>query len=113
MPGAAKTQAAANDRDQAVLDSLVEQGARSQDIVYVAAPQAGGLKTNGRTTTQAEVAQFNGFVEGTGYEDDGTHVALSTKQYPRIIKRRLGEFGTVFDAALAVARDTILKVTGQ
>jgi Domain of unknown function (DUF4747) len=98
---------------QAVLDGLVEQGARSQDITYIAAPQSGGLKPNGRTTTQAEVAQFNGFVEGTGYEDDGTHVALSTRQYPRIIKRRLGEFGTVFDAALAVARDTILRITGQ
>ncbi|RUW32296.1 DUF4747 family protein [Mesorhizobium sp. M1E.F.Ca.ET.041.01.1.1] len=98
---------------QGILDKLVNQGAKSQDIVLVAAPGPEGLKPNEETTTQAEVGSYDGYVEGAGTEEDGESVSLSTKQHPRVIRRVLGELGSAFDEALAVARETVLRLTGQ
>ncbi|TIS60500.1 MAG: DUF4747 family protein, partial [Mesorhizobium sp.] len=98
---------------QEILDNLVQQGAKSQDVIYVAAPGPDGLKPNEETTTQAEVASHNGFVKGSGVEEDGESVSLSTKEHPRVIRRIFGELGSAFDEALAVARETVLKLTGQ
>lgn len=98
----------ADDLDvQDILDGLVEQGAKSQTLHYTAASGEGGLKLNERSKTQAETAAYNGYVAGSGTDEDGNKVELSTKEYPRLIRRVVGEFGSSFESALAVAKETI------
>lgn len=94
---------------QDILDELEEQGAKSQDLNMAALPGPDGLTLNDRTKTQAEVGSYNGFVEASGVDEDGERVHLSTKQYPRIIRRVLEEMGSTFGQALAVAKDTVLR----
>ncbi|MGO8153215.1 DUF4747 family protein [Rhizobium leguminosarum] len=104
----------ADDIDPAiVLEELMEQGARSQDIVLVAATDGDGLDPNKRTTTQAEVAETNGYVEGAGRDDNGTKIEFSTRAYPRIIRRTLGEIGGYLALALQVAKDTVVGQAGR
>lgn len=91
-----------------IMDRLSAQRARSQDIVLVAATKD-GIEPDEETRTEAEVAEFNGFVEGSGQEDDGTSVRLSTREYPRIIKRVVGQLGSSFAEALAVASETLVR----
>lgn len=98
---------------QSVLDKLVQQGAKSQDTILVAAQGPDGLTLNAETTAEAEVAAFNGFVKGSGTEEDGERVELSTRQHPYIIRRIFGEYGSALDEALDLARETVLRLTGQ
>lgn len=100
----------ADDIDPAiVLEELIAQGARSQDIILVASSQSDGIEPNDRTRMQAEVAEHNGYVEGSGQDADGSKIELSTKAYPRVIRRTLGEFGGYLSLALQVAKDTVVR----
>ncbi|OLP57145.1 hypothetical protein BJF92_06340 [Rhizobium rhizosphaerae] len=104
----------ADDIDPAtVLDELMEQGARSQDIILVAAAQSEGIDPNQRTRAQAEVAETNGYVEGTGRDDDGNKIEFSTRAYPRVIRKALGEVGGYLALALQVAKETMVRKAGS
>lgn len=92
-----------------IMGRLTAQKARAQDIEYFAAPGADGLDPDEQTKTEAEVAEHNGFVEGAGQEDDGRVVKLSTREYPRIIRRVVGQFGSTFDEAMAIAIETLAR----
>lgn len=100
----------ADDLDvQKVLDRLQRQGIRSDDRVLVASSENEGIIPDEETKLEAEVAEFNGFVQGVGYEEDGTRVDLSTKEYPRTIKKRVGQLGSSFAEIMAVAKETVLR----
>jgi hypothetical protein len=92
-----------------IMGRLEDQRAKAQDIVLIAAPGADGIEPDRETRTEAEVAEFNGFVEGSGQEDDGTGVKLSTREYPRIIRRVVSQFGSSFAEAMAVATETLAR----
>lgn len=96
------------DEADEVLQELVEQGAKSQDILLTAAAGE-GLKPNEHTLAQASVAEINGYVDGNGREADGTRVAYSTRQYPRVIHRLANEFASSLDGALAVAKAAVIR----
>src|SRR5690606_24026820 len=75
----------ADDLDVAdILAELDAQNAKSMEKVLVAVPGSEGLEPDDRTTKEATVAEFNGYVAGSGNEEDGTLVHLSTKEHPRI-----------------------------
>lgn len=104
----------ADDLDVArVLERLEKQGARSEDKVLVAAPGDGGITPDDETKTEAEVAVFNGYVQGAGYDDEGTRIDLSTKEYPRTIRKKVGEFGSSFAEIMSVAVETVLRSPRQ
>ncbi|MGF7006703.1 DUF4747 family protein [Aminobacter sp. BE322] len=92
-----------------IMGRLVAQKAKAQDFELFAAPGPDGLELDQETKTEAEVAEHNGFVEGAGQEDDGTSVKLSTREYPRIIRRIVGQFGSTFDEAMAIAVETLAR----
>lgn len=92
-----------------IMDRLVAQKAKAQDIEYFAAPGAEGLDPDDQTKAEAGVAEHNGFVEGAGQEEDGTSVKLSTREYPRIIRRIVGQFGSTFEEAMAIAVETLAR----
>ncbi|MEH6718864.1 MAG: DUF4747 family protein [Aurantimonas endophytica] len=96
------------DEADEVLQELVEQGAKSQDILLTAVAGE-GLKPNEHTLAQASVAEINGYVDGNGREADGTRVSYSTREYPKIIRRTANEFASIFDGALAVAKATVIR----
>ncbi|MER9137515.1 DUF4747 family protein [Mesorhizobium sp. M0830] len=91
-----------------IMERLEAQRAKSEDIILVALPSH-GIELNEENKTIAEVAEHNGFVEGSGQEDDGAGVKYSTREYPRIIKRIVGQIGSSFAEAMAVASETLLR----
>tara|TARA_R110002124_G_scaffold16882_7_gene71444 strand:- start:10316 stop:11185 length:870 start_codon:yes stop_codon:yes gene_type:complete len=92
-----------------ILAELDAQHAKSMEKVLVAIPGNEGLQPDERTTVEAKVAEFNGYVVGNGYDADGELVHLSTKAHPRIFKRFLGEFGSALGAALLVAKESVVR----
>lgn len=92
-----------------IMGRLEAQKAKAQDTILIAAPGTDGIEPDSETRTEAEVAEFNGFVEGSGQEDDGTGVKLSTREYPRIIRRVVSRFGSSFAEAMAVASETMAR----
>jgi len=92
-----------------ILAELDAQNARSMEKVLVAVPGNEGLQPDERTTVEAKVAEFNGYVVGNGNDADGELVHLSTKAHPRIFKRFLGEFGSALGAALLVAKESTVR----
>lgn len=94
-----------------LLARMEKQGAKKQEILLVAAPNSGGIKADEETKTQAKVAATNGYVVASGLEEDGQTVELSTKDYPKLIRRRISERASVFSAILAVAKETFIKTT--
>lgn len=100
----------ADDLDvQKVLDRLERQGIRTEDKVLVASSEDGGITPDNETKIEVEVAEFNGFVEGVGYEEDGTRIDLSTKEYPRTIRKKVGQFGSSFAEIMSVAKEAVLR----
>lgn len=92
-----------------ILAELDAQNAKSMEKVLVAAPGEEGLEPDDRTRKEATVAEFNGYVVGSGNEADGELVHLSTKAHPRIFERLLGEFGSALGAALLVAKESVVR----
>jgi len=100
----------ADDLDvERILERLEGMGVRSEDKVLVAATDNGGITPDEETRTEAEVAEHNGFVQGVGYEEDGTRIDLSTKEYPRTIKKRVDQFGSAVAEIMSVALETFLR----
>lgn len=94
-----------------VLKELDAQNAKSLEKVLVALPGDEGLTPDERTTKQAQVAEFNGYVLGRGNQADGELVQLSTKSHPRIFERMLDQSSSIFAAALAVAKEAVVRRT--
>lgn len=67
-----------------ILGRLEKQGARSQKIELVKAPQVPTLEPDEETKAQAAVAAQNGYVTGEGKDGDGKPVVESTKTHPKI-----------------------------
>lgn len=89
-----------------ILEELEAQGAKSMDKTLIAAPQNDGLIPDENTSKQAHVAAYNGYVSGSGRQEDGEAIDLSTKAHPRIFDRLLTEFGSALGAALLVAKES-------
>lgn len=98
-----------NDDIEKVLQELEQQNATSQDVVLTAKPGVGGLQPNNRVVAQAKAAELNGYVEASGKEDDGQPIRLSTKEHPKILKADLDESASIWGAALALAKKTIVR----
>lgn len=94
---------------QRILERLERQGIRSEDKTLVASSENGGITPDDETQTEAEVAEHNGFVQGIGYEEDGARIDLSTKEYPRTIRKRVDQLGSSFAEIMSVAMETLLR----
>lgn len=100
----------ADDLDvQRLMNKLEAQRARVQDTILVAAQGEDGLEPNEETRTEAEVAEHNGFVEGSGKDANGDPIRLSTKEYPRLIRRVVDAVGSTFNEALTLAIETRVR----
>ncbi|MRN44931.1 MULTISPECIES: DUF4747 family protein [unclassified Brucella] len=98
-----------NDEVEKVLKELEQQNATAQDIVLTARPGGDGLQPSKRAIAQAMAAELNGYVEASGKEDDGQPIRLSTKEHPKILKTDLDESSSIWGAALALAKRTIVR----
>lgn len=98
-----------NDEVERVLHELEQQNATAQDVVLTARPGGEGLQPNKRAIAQAKAAEMNGYVEASGKEDDGEPIRLSTKEHPKILKTDLDESSSIWGAALALAKRTIVR----
>jgi hypothetical protein len=93
-----------------ILGEMVQQGARSQDITFVAAPKTDGIKPNERTRQQAAVAEVNGYVQAHGRAPDGETIQLSTQWYPKTIRTSIFEFGSFIERALQIAKESVIRI---
>jgi hypothetical protein len=102
----------ANDKAaERVLKRLADQGAKSQDIMWVAKSRKKGLKPNADTLSDAEVAADNGVVTSSGYDESGRRVApRSTEEYPKIIPYVIEGAGSALTGLIVAARNTVIRV---
>lgn len=96
-----------------ILREMEEQNVKTKDVTLTVAPRTDGIDPNGRTETEARVATINGYVEGRGTDSDGQTVKRSTKEYPRVIRENVGEFGSVLQTALRVAKSSVVGERGS
>jgi hypothetical protein len=86
---------------------MESMGAKSQVTQLIALPGE-TLRLDEETKTMAEVAAVNGYVETHGYAE-GEAIKLSTKEYPKIVKKTLAEAATRLSALISIARDSMLR----
>jgi hypothetical protein len=94
-----------DDDARRVLARMESMGAKSQ-ITQLTALPGETLHLDEDIRTMAEVAASNGFVETRGY-DDGEAIKLSTKEYPKIIKKALAGSASRLTALISIARDSM------
>lgn len=99
-----------DDEVAAVLDELDEERIKKQETKLTAVPGPDGLAPSDRTKLRARVASTNGHVVGKGKDQNGEAVDLSTKSHPKIIRRQVGDDGSILGAALSVAREVVLAI---
>jgi len=90
-----------------VMARMESMGAKSQVTQLIALPGE-TLRLDEETKTMAEVAAVNGYVETHGYAE-GEAIKLSTKEYPKIVKKTLAEAATRLSALISIARDSMLR----
>jgi len=82
-----------------VLRELHEQNMKRAEYQFSRQPGTDGIHLNEENRTRAEVAATNGHVESFGVDDD-ERAHMSTKEYPKIVRRVLAA-GTLFGTAIA------------
>lgn len=92
----------------AILADLIQQGAKSQDIILTRASDAQNIELSDENTKRARVAQFNGFVSVNGLDENGERFFGSTQSYPKIIKTLLGSTQSLMETAVAIAKSVKL-----
>jgi hypothetical protein len=85
-----------------VMDSLEDEGARSQKIEKIKAAKTPTLIPNADTKKLAVIASTNGYVSGEGKDESGTPVFESTEEHPKL--RKLEVLTSTFATILAAFR---------
>ena len=96
-----------------VLKRLTDQGAKSQEVKYIAKSRKKGFKPNHETLIEAEVAADNGVVKATGYDNGGNKLSRSTDEYPKIIPYIIEGAGSALAGLIRIARTTVLRERRQ
>ena len=73
------------DEANRILEKLVRQGAKSQDLALTKAPGVSNLTPDEDTKTLAEIAATNGYVSGRGRDEEGNITTVSTSEHPKRI----------------------------
>jgi hypothetical protein len=83
-----------------VMETLEEEGARSQKIEKVKAAKRSTLTPNVETKRLAVIASTNGYVSGEGKDESGTPVFESTEEHPKVRKLvvNTSTFAAIFSA---------------
>jgi hypothetical protein len=68
-----------------LLDRLVKQGAKDQLLQLHKKARVPTLDPDTDTRMLAEIAARNGYVQGTGTDENGTRVVESTRNHPKIV----------------------------
>jgi hypothetical protein len=85
-----------------IMDSLEQEGARSQKIEKIKAAKQPSLTPNAETRRLALIGSTNGYVSGEGKDEAGNPVFESTEEHPKV--RKLVVHTSTFAAILSGIR---------
>ena len=86
------------------------QGAKSQEITWLAKSRKKGFTLSDDTLTDAEVASDNGMVTAAGYDKAGKKLPpRSTEEYPKIIPYLVEGAGSALIGLIGVARRLVIR----
>lgn len=95
---------------QRVMKRLTDQGAKCQEIKYLAKSRKKGLKLSDETLRDAEVAADNGVVTASGYDLRGRKIPpRSTEEYPKIIPYVIEGGNSVLTGIVNLARTLVIR----
>jgi hypothetical protein len=94
-----------------IMDSLAEEGARSQKIEKVKAAKQPSLTPNEETKRLALIASTNGYVSGEGRDEAGASVFESTEGHPKV--RKLDVTTSSFAAVVSAVRHYIQQTVAK